>query len=45
MREMIYTYKILVRKLERERPCLRPKNRWEDNIKVDFKEMECEVMD
>jgi hypothetical protein len=30
-------YKILVRKAERKRPLGRPKHKWDDNIKTDFK--------
>jgi hypothetical protein len=30
--------RILVRKQERRRPLGRPRRRWEDNIKIDFKE-------
>jgi hypothetical protein len=32
-------------KPEGNRPLGRPKHRWEDNIKVDLKDMECEGMD
>jgi hypothetical protein len=31
--------KILVRKLEGKRPLGRPKRRWEDNIRMDFREV------
>jgi hypothetical protein len=38
MREIKNTYKILPGKPEGKRPLEgRPKHRWEDNIKVDFK--------
>jgi hypothetical protein len=32
-------YSISIRKLERKRPLLRPEHRWEDNIKMDIKEI------
>jgi hypothetical protein len=35
--EMRNAYKILVVKLEERKPLGRPRHRWEDNIKVDFK--------
>ena len=34
-------YRVLVGKPEGKRPLGRPKRRWEDNIKMDFKEMGC----
>jgi hypothetical protein len=37
--EMINAYRILVGRSEGKRPLGRPKNRWEDNIKVDFVEI------
>jgi hypothetical protein len=36
---MRYAYKILVRKLEEKRRCRRSKSRWEDNIKMDLREI------
>jgi hypothetical protein len=33
-----------VRKSEGMRPLGRPRNRWEDNIKMDFQEVGCEDM-
>ena len=36
-------YRVVVRKLESERPLGRPRNRWEDNIKTDPQEEECDV--
>jgi hypothetical protein len=33
-------YKTLVGKPERKRPLGRPKRRWEDNIKMDFQDVE-----
>jgi hypothetical protein len=38
-------YRILVGKPEGKRPLGRPRHRWEDNIKMDLKEMECGGMD
>ena len=32
-------------KLEGKRPLGRPRHRWEDNIKMDFQEVECGDMD
>ena len=32
-------------KSDRKRPLGRPRLRWEDNIKMDLQEVECEVMD
>jgi hypothetical protein len=37
-------YKIVARKLERKRPVRRPRHGWEDNLKTDHKEVECDVM-
>jgi hypothetical protein len=34
-----------VGKPERKRPLVRPRRRWEDNIKVDLQEVGCEGMD
>jgi hypothetical protein len=36
-------YRVLVGNPERKRPLGRPGRRWEDNIKVDLKEVECRV--
>ena len=38
-------YRVLVGKPERSRPLGRQRCRWEDNIKMDFSEVECEVVD
>jgi len=38
-------YGVLVGKHEGKRPLGRPKCRWEDNIKMDFQEVGCGVMD
>jgi len=37
--------RVLVGKPEGKRPLGRPRRRWEDNIKMDLQEVECEVMD
>jgi hypothetical protein len=38
-------YRILVGKLERKRPLGKPKCRWEDNIRMDLREIEWGGMD
>jgi hypothetical protein len=35
----------MYRKPERKRPLERPRNRWEDNIKMDLQEVGCRGMD
>ena len=35
-------YRVLVGKPERKRPLGRPKRRWEDNIKMDLREVGCD---
>jgi hypothetical protein len=37
-------YRVLVGKREGKRPLGRPRNRWEDNIKVDLQEVGCGVL-
>jgi len=37
-------YRVLVGKPEGKRPLGRPRHRWEDNIKMDFQEVGCGVM-
>jgi hypothetical protein len=44
-REMRNAHKILVEKLEGKRPCGRPGRTWEDNIRVDLREIEWEGTD
>jgi len=39
MGEVRNTYKVLVGKPEGRRPLGRPKRRWEDSIRIDFKEI------
>jgi hypothetical protein len=41
----INAYKILVEKHEGKRPCIRLKCRWEDNIRMDFREVGWEDVD
>ena len=38
-------YRVLVGKPERKRPLLRPRHRWEDNIKMYLQEVGCGGMD
>ena len=38
-------YRILGGKLEEKRTLGRPRRRWEDNIKIDLQEVECDSMD
>jgi hypothetical protein len=38
MGEMRNVYKILIGKAERKRPLGRPRRKWEDNIKMHFRE-------
>ena len=38
-------YRVLEGKPEGKRPLGRPRRRWEDNIKMDLKEVECGGMD
>jgi hypothetical protein len=45
MGEKRNAYKILVGKLERKRPLGRPRRRWEDNIKMDHREIGLGGMD
>ena len=45
MEEKRGLYRVLVGKLEGKRPLGRPRCRWEDNIKMDFQEVECGVVD
>jgi hypothetical protein len=39
MRDMRTMYNILVGKLEGKRPLGRPRRRWEDNIRIDLREI------
>jgi hypothetical protein len=45
MRERRDVYSVLVEKPEGKRPLGRPRHRWEDNIKADLQEVDCEGMD
>ena len=38
-------YRVLVRKPEGKRPFGRPRDRWEDNIKMDLREVGCDFGD
>ena len=38
-------YRVLVGKLEGQRPLGRPGHRWEDNIKIDLEELRCGGME
>jgi hypothetical protein len=38
-------YRVWVGKPERKRPLGRPRCRWEDNFKMDLKEVGCGIMD
>jgi hypothetical protein len=38
-------FRVLVGKPEGKRPLERPRNRWEDNIKMDLQEVGCGGMD
>jgi hypothetical protein len=38
-------YRVLVGKPEGKKPLRRPRRRWENNVKMDFQEAECGVMD
>ena len=39
MEQSRYAYRVLVGKPERKRPLGRPRRRWEDNIKMDLREV------
>jgi len=45
MEERRGVYRVLVGKPEGKRPRGRPRRRWEDDIKMNVKEVGCEVMD
>jgi hypothetical protein len=45
MGEMRNVYRILVGKPEGKRPLGRPRRRWEDNIRMDLREIGCVGMD
>jgi hypothetical protein len=45
MREMRNVYRILMGKPEGKRPLGRPRRRWEDNIKMDHRDIGWDVMD
>jgi hypothetical protein len=45
MGEMKSIYKIVVRKPEGKRPPIRPRCMWEDNIRMDLREIGWEIVD
>jgi hypothetical protein len=45
LRERRSVYSDLVWKPEGKRPLVRPRRRWEDNIKMDLQEIECGCME
>jgi hypothetical protein len=45
MGEMRNTYKILIGKSKRKRPLGRHRNRWEDNIRIDLREIGWKYVD
>jgi len=45
MEERKGVYRVLVGKPKETRPLGRPRRRWEDNIKMDLKEVRCGDMD
>ena len=45
MEQSRYAYRILVGRPEVKRPLGRPRHRWEDNIKMDFREVVCDTGD
>ena len=45
MGEKRCVYSVLVGKPEGKRPLVRPRHRWEDNIKIDLREVRCGGMD
>ena len=45
MDESTNAYRVLVGKPEGKRPLGRPRCRWEDNIKMDFREVGCDPVD
>jgi hypothetical protein len=45
MLERRVIYRVLVGKAEGKRPFLRPRHRWDDNIKMDLEEVGCGGMD
>ena len=45
MEQFRNTYRVLVGKPESKRPLGRPRRRWEDNIKMDLREVGCDLRD
>jgi hypothetical protein len=44
MGERRRVYRVLVEKPEGKRPLVKPRQRWEDNIKTDLQEVGCGIM-
>ena len=45
MEQLRYAYRVLVGKPEGKKPLGRPRRRWEDNIKMDLREVGCDPGD
>jgi hypothetical protein len=45
MGELSHTYKTLSKKTEGQKLFGRPRNRWENGIQIDFKEVGCDNVD
>ena len=45
MEQFKYAYRVLVEKPENKRPLGRPRRTWEDNIKMDLREVGCDLRD
>ena len=45
MEQSINAYRVLVGTPEGERSLVRPRRRWEDNIKMDLREVDCDPGD
>ena len=45
MKESRNTYRVLVERLEGKKPLGRPRRRWEKNIKLDLREVDCDAVD
>ena len=43
MEQSRHAYRVLVGKPEGKNPLGRPRRRWEDNIKMDLREVDCDV--
>ena len=45
MEQFTNAYRVLVGKPESKRPLGRPRRRWEENIKMDLREVDCDSRD